>query len=235
MWLVFTLSFLFFFSLHVGVDRYFSGYLFHDTLKISRGLASVFLSILGFISLYFYFSWWEYGFLLRHTTPEPFLEALVYGLMGHFCADFLWLAYGWKKRESQPRMDLLIHHGFGLFVCIYALQTQLAYAIIGVALTSEMMPVTTGIGALGTLFHQKSSEPLANRLRVFVILGWRLPLWIFVFFRLTLECWRGEARASISSHYITAFSTCLFLIALDSYWSFCCFKKMKTLKSVASS
>lgn len=225
-WLASTCFFL---VLHILIQPWIRNHPFHVRLKISRGVASLVLSLIGFYTLVCYFPLWKYAFILKHPPGQDlFLDSAVWILMGHFLADFIWLAYGISTEKSKPRADLVIHHVFGLVVCIWALYLEMGYAMIALAMTAELMPVTTGIHAWGQIFSNKTLESFSVKLRLFVLLGWRIPLWLFVFFRLAWELFSGASRAELKNIYPICFFTAAFLIVLDIYWSRACFKNMKS-------
>lgn len=225
----------FFLILHLGVHFWIPTSPFHVHLKISRGFASLVLSLVGFYTLYLAFPFWRKAFIIQHPPEDVFFHALVYGLMGHFLADFFWLAYGYSAEKSKPRMDLIIHHVFGFLVCAYALYLNVGYQMIGVGMTAEMMPVTTGIHSLGQILKKKSLERFSVYLRLLVLLAWRLPLWIFVFSVLLREFFTGNTRIELQNIYPICFVICLFMIGLDCYWSRSCLKSLSVPqeKSVA--
>ncbi|MEK7486193.1 MAG: hypothetical protein AABZ60_17860 [Planctomycetota bacterium] len=225
-------SLLFFLFLHSAINLWFSSSPFHIRLKISRGFASLILSLVGFYVLYQGFFFWRQAFIIKHTAEDTFFNALVYGLMGHFLADFFWLAYGYSKEKSKPRLDLIIHHIFGFLVCAYALYLNVGYLMIGIGMTDEMMPVTTGIHSLGQILGKKSLEQRSVFLRLVVLLGWRLPLWIFVFTILLREFATGNTRVELQNIYPICFIICLFMIALDLYWSRSCIKNLRVIQKI---
>ena len=142
---------------------------------------------------------------------------------GHFVADFLWLAYGAAAYGSRPRVDLIVHHLLGMVVSFASYRLGIGYAMICVGLISELMPVTTGLHAWGQMRNDGRLENLAARLRLGVLVGLRLPMWIFVLGMVLREMWTAP-RPEIDSVYPVAVVTALALIALDLYWSRLCYQ-----------
>src|SRR4051812_19313524 len=86
---------------------------FHVAFRVTRGVASIVLTAVGFFALVHWSSLWRDAWLVRQD--EPLATALVMIPLGHFAADFLLLGWGWATRGSVPRMDLVIHHALGSF------------------------------------------------------------------------------------------------------------------------
>jgi hypothetical protein len=144
---------LFFLLLHATVAHYARGQEFHVQLKLSRGLASVLLTAIGVYALLQWWALWPQAFLARHT-PEQQIYALICIVSGHFIADFGLLAWGWLRHGSSPRKDLVAHHALGVVVCAVVFYYGFGHALFGAALTTELMPVTSGVAALAPLLHR---------------------------------------------------------------------------------
>lgn len=218
--LTFTAAVLFFLLAHVAAAT--ARMPFHVELKLSRGFAALILSAIGFFVLIGWFPLWRKIFLVPNEGQDLLLQFILV-LNGHFVADFLWLAYGAVAHGSRPRMDLIVHHLLGMVVSYAGYRIGIGFAMICVGLTSELMPVTTGLHALGLTRGDGRLESLATRLRFGVLVGWRLPMWIFVLAMVLREMWTAP-RAEIESVYPVAVATALALIALDVYWSRLCYR-----------
>jgi hypothetical protein len=167
-----------FLVLHLVVGRWLEAP-FHVELKVSRGLASVFLVLVGLGSLVLFFPLWRRAFLTPHEFSSP-ASAVVVFLAGHLVADLLWLAYGALTQGSEPRRDLILHHLLGLVACAVSLGFGFGQAVIAVALTAEAMPVATGLGAWGKLTGDRRLERRAVVASLSILCLWRVPAWLFV-------------------------------------------------------
>lgn len=213
--ITFVASTLFFLLLHVIITGR-SQQPFHIALKIARGYAAAVLTLVGIFSLFYWHDLWREAFLVRHEHGSLGYH-IVWFVIGHLVADFLWLAYGYYDRESRPRSDLIIHHAAGLIACAAALYLQAGYAAIGVALSSEIMPVTTGIGAWGRARGDRRIEMLAVRLRLVALVGWRIPLWLFI---LTMVIVRlGTGVGDRTALFVVALLAVVFVLGLDVFWT----------------
>ncbi len=146
---------------------------------MSRGLASVLLVTIGFSTLAAYFEMWPRAFLTDHDFGSP-PWYLVMIICGHFVSDLLWLAWGWIACSSVPRLDLIVHHVVGLGAATAALYWQLGYLLLAIAMTTELMPVATGLGAWGKVRSSLPIERFAVGFSIAALLLWRLPFWIYV-------------------------------------------------------
>lgn len=195
---------------------------FHVELKLSRGFAAAILSAIGFFVLIERFSLWPLAFLVPNADDD-LLPHFILVLNGHFVADFLWLAYGAAVHGSRPRIDLIVHHLLGMVVSFASYRIGIGFAMICVGLTSELMPVTTGLQAWAQVLDNRRLEHWATRLRLGVLVGWRLPLWILVL-GIVLHEMSTAPRAEIEPVYNVAVGTALAIIALDLYWSRLCYQ-----------
>eukprot|EP00958_Prasinococcus_capsulatus_P018844 scaffold2254_cov393-Prasinococcus_capsulatus_cf.AAC.12 len=127
---------LFFLAVHVWAQTHFKqdAANFHIKTALSRGV--------GFVPT-------------AGVTIDMFNLFTVYRLaLGHFIADLLWLAYALVTHNISPRKDLIAHH----VLCLagFSFMMDSPGAVMGaVALTTEMMPMTSAIGAFGrAVSHQ---------------------------------------------------------------------------------
>lgn len=148
---------------------------FQEAFRVTRGIASVGLAAIGFAVMI--------GARdlapLAWIVPErgPLAPALIQVALRHFIADALLLAWGARRHGERPRPDLIAHHVLGGIGGGLALALHVAQELYLVLFTSELMPVTTGLSAIGALRGSAALEALGARLRLGVLLGWRLPLW----------------------------------------------------------
>lgn len=225
---IFLGAFAFFMAVHVGIGRW-SQRAFHVDLKLSRGIAALLLSIMGFWGLANYFDAWRYAFLIPND-PDSLLGACVLIILGHMFADFAWLAIGARYYNSKPRQDLIIHHivvVIGCFCCYY-LDVGYLFAVVG--MSTELMPVTTGLGSLGRVLDNERLEIASMRLRLVVLWFWRIPVWLLVLSVLSWEVMTGNMRAALGMAYPIAIVACLGLVGMDIYWSR---QSLKALQRVA--
>ncbi|MDY7094159.1 MAG: TLC domain-containing protein [Acidobacteriota bacterium] len=204
-----------FLVLHWAVGRWLEAP-FHVELKVSRGLASVFLVLVGLGSLVLFFPLWRRAFLTPHEFSSP-ASAVVVFLAGHLVADLLWLAYGALVQGSQPRRDLILHHLLGLAACAVSLGFGFGQAVIAVALTAEAMPVATGLGAWGKLTGDRRLERRAVVASLSILCLWRVPAWFFVGGVAVWAVLRppGDALPFI---YPLCVAVAGCLVALDLFW-----------------
>ncbi len=220
---LFTLLFL---ALHFWWLRRQPPLAFSPALRISRGLGALLLTIAGLICMLANLDLWPRAFVAPVTKGDPsYLPT--YLALGHFLADFLWLAYGKLARGEKPRMDLIIHHGAGLVACGLVLSLEMATVLLAVALTAEVMPITSGIlGWAGATGNSRLAK-IAVRLRLASLLCWRLPLWIF----LTVVTVGIVSHASAPENMLFLYRLILvflaFIILLDLYWSRLCWRNLR--------
>lgn len=214
---IFLGSFAFFMLLHIVIGRW-SKRAFHVDLKLSRGIAAFLLSIMGFWGLANYFDAWRYGFLIPND-PDTLLLACVLVVNGHMFADFAWLAIGAKYFNSKPRMDLIIHHILVVVGSLCCVWLGVGYLVVVVGMSTELMPVTTGLGSLGRVLDKESLEIASMRLRLFVLWIWRLPVWFLILGALGWEVVTGNTREALGIAYPIGIVACIGLIFMDVFWS----------------
>lgn len=151
---------------------------FHRSLRLSRGLVSVLLVAIGFSTLAAYFDMWPRAFLAGHVQGS-LPGHLVMVICGHFAADLIWLAWGWIAHDSVPRKDLIVHHLIGGAACGAALYWQVGYLLVAIGMTTELMPVATGLGAWGKVKDSLAIERFAVGFSIASLLLWRLPFWFY--------------------------------------------------------
>ncbi len=215
--MTFLAAFVFFMGVHIGIHRW-SRRAFHVDLKLSRGIAAFLLSCMGFWGLANWFDAWRYGFLVPNE-PGTLLLACVLIVNGHMLADFVWLAIGARYFNSKPRMDLIIHHVLVVVASISAYVLDVGFLVIVIGMSTELMPVTTGLGSLGRVLGKESLEVSSMRLRLFVLWIWRLPMWIVILSVLGREVLTGTTREALSGAYPIAIGACIGLIIMDAFWS----------------
>jgi hypothetical protein len=223
---------LFFLLLHAAVALRTPGAAFHVQLKLSRGLASVVLTGIGVYGLSQWWSLWPQAFLVRHA-PGSDAWRLIAFVSGHFIADVLLLAWGWLRHGSSPRKDLLAHHALGIVACFVVFYYGIGHAFFAIALTTEMMPVTSGIAALAPLLNRPVLERRATQLRLAVLALWRLPLWALL---VVLVLWRvsqGEPDGLIALGQRIALASLAVIIILDSYWARLCLASLRAGRAPA--
>jgi hypothetical protein len=210
----------FFIVLHVGFLRLPKSN-FSRAMKLSRGVAAVILSVVGFYGLFADLSQWQSAFIFHHdqgSILERNLHFCMLVCMGHFVADLLWLAWGNVRYGTAPRNDLIIHHLLGVVAFGYALQNELAYVACLITMVSEVMPVTTGIAAYGQRVQNMSIVRFANRWRLRLLVWWRVPLWSAMAVLSIRALIIGGYPQDLFVPYVL--STCGFsgLLLLDRFW-----------------
>jgi hypothetical protein len=205
-------------AIHAGVAAR-TGLGFADAFKLSRGLASLGLAALGFFALLRWSpAWWATAWVT--SSPDPLAVTLVQIPVGHFLGDFALMAWGRAREGSAARLrpDLVAHHGLGLFAAGTVIAWPIAAPLYLVLFTTELMPVTTALAGLATLRKSRGLTRAAVRGRVLVLLGWRLPLWLWLavrFFGLWADgAFVGDRRAvyGFSSVFL------VIMLGLDALW-----------------
>lgn len=152
---------------------------FHVALKVSRLWASAALVAVGFFCLAEHWHLWPRAFIADHPA-HSWLRPINAFFLGHFIADLGWLYWGRWRWQSEPRTDLVIHHLVGIAAMSTAFAFDTGYAVLAVALTTEMMPVATGVIAWARLLGDRRLEKRGYRASLAISLSWRLPLWLLV-------------------------------------------------------
>ncbi|MFT7517655.1 MAG: hypothetical protein ACI84O_001450 [Myxococcota bacterium] len=194
---------------------------FNRAMKLSRGIAAVILSVIGFYGLLANIGQWQSAFIYHHTGEEAAGGVLYYCMlvcMGHFIADLLWLIWGQLRYKIRPRADLIIHHVIGIIAFGYALQHQLAYVACLVTMASEVMPVTTGIAAYGQRVQNMGIVTFANRWRFLLLVWWRVPLWAAMVILSVRVLIGGSYSDDLFVAYIISTAGFSALLLLDRFW-----------------
>ena len=204
-----------FLGLHWSVAR-ISGRSFRTALKLSRGIAATMLVLTG---LFVAIEWWE----LRRVAflaaqPDP-LDAWPVGIFaGHLAADLFWILGGRLVLDSRVARDLVIHHLLGIAACGAAVFFAAGYALIGVILLSEVLPVTTGLAAWARTHERSELERNVLRSSLGLILLFRIPLWLAIggAFVAVLATGRAEPiHWAVSPVLLPGLAL---VAALDLYW-----------------
>jgi hypothetical protein len=194
---------------------------FNHAMKLSRGVAAVILSVIGFYGLFADLGQWKSAFIYHHTG-EGILERNLYFCMlvcmGHFIADLLWLVWGKVRYGIPSRKDLIIHHLIGVVAFGYALHHELAYVACLITMASELMPVTTGIGAYGQRMQNMNIVRFANNWRLLLLLWWRVPLWGFMALLSIRALFSGDYQDDLLIPYILATLGFSGMLLLDRFW-----------------
>lgn len=207
---------LFFLAVHIAVAGR-PGMPYRAGLTVSRGIAAVVLTAAGVWAVVAAWELWPLAFI-SHEPPGAPAYLLIHLALGHLLADFLWLGYGAWRHGERPRPDLVIHHALGLLVCAVVFAWRMAPFAVGLALTAEVMPVTSGVGGWARHTANARLAGFAQRLRLVVLLGWRLPLWTAIGLVVLHLVASGEAPSLRRIHYL-ALVLVPAIIALDVYWS----------------
>lgn len=204
-----------FFLLHLAVARR-SERSFTRNLKLSRGVAAAVLVATGVASLVRWWELWPQGFLAVH---ESWIDAWpVEVFAGHLMADLFWLGAGRVLSESRAARDLVLHHLLGLIACAAAWGYSAGYALVGVVLLTEILPVLTGIGAWA---RNRRSQPLEHgvlwaSLGALVLV--RLPLWAFLGVTVAELLLADQASPIHRALAPIFFPALAFVVVLDLYW-----------------
>ncbi len=223
-------SLVFFLLLHAAVARR-RRRPFHVDLRLSRGVASLLLVAVGVYAVGRWFALWPRGFAA--VNDDPVAAGVVAFLAGHLVADLAWLAWGALGRGSAPRRDLVVHHLLGLAGCAAAAWLGVGYALIAVILTTEAMPVATGLGTWAELADNRRLELWALRGQVGVLLVWRLPLWLFLLAALAASSRQGTLPGPPPTLAIAVVALA-FVLALDVYWTRECLAAERELRGAAA-
>ncbi len=209
-------SAIFFLLLHAAIQRQ-TRETFLVAFKLGRGIASIILSSIGFYAL---FHWWglaSAGFMGRHAGDIP-AHLLVQFIFGHFIADFILLAWGWWRERAKPRPDLVIHHGLGLFAIAVVNHYTIGHALFLVLFTTEMMPVTSGLAGWAALKKNLQLERQAQKLRLAVLMLWRVPLWFVIGALMIYNLLMLTPDPLLAVGYSFSLAFLVVTLSLDSFW-----------------
>jgi hypothetical protein len=190
---------------------------FNRAFKLSRGIAALMLTVVGFIGVLSAIGHWRTGFLYSHEADDilRFGVAMAYG---HLLSDFIWMAKGRSKHQIKPRLDLLIHHGLGAIAYAYSMYVEVGYALVMLSLASEIMPCFTGLEAWGRHRDRPGTQLVAARARLLVLMFWRIPLWAFALTMLWSTALGGHMQPGLEFIYKFSITCLTFLLGLDVYW-----------------
>lgn len=200
---------------------------FNLRFKLLRGLASVLLTAIGFYALVHWQEFWRQCYMTRHTG-DVLAYTLVLFITGHFLADFLLLGYGWVRHREKPRPDLVVHHLLGVFASWVVMHYDIGHALYLLMMTAEMMPVTSGVAALGALLQRPRMEQLGSELRLAALVLWRMPMW-FVVGYLCLQSLEHPAEPILVIGYRFSLAFLVLTFSLDSYWIVQCIKALQRI------
>jgi hypothetical protein len=204
-----------FLAIHLAVAR-ISGQRFRRSLKLSRGIAATILVATGAATLVRWWPLWNRTFIALHTDPVETWPVAVFA--GHLAADLAWLLGGRVFLEARAARDLVIHHLLGIAGCVAAVVFGAGYALIGVVLLSEVLPVLTGLGALARTWRLENLEHWVLRASLAAIVGFRIPLWLFLGTTLIASLATGTAGAIHHAVAPIALPGLALVLVLDLYW-----------------
>ncbi|KAA3606691.1 MAG: hypothetical protein DWQ01_16885 [Planctomycetota bacterium] len=204
----------FFLILHAVAMRWESAW--PRAFKLSRGMAAFLLTVLGFAALMAGFEHWPQAFLYHHPEDDWMRLGLLV-VMAHLLSDFLWMGVGTYRHGITQRRDLIVHHGVGIVAYAFALHLRVGYALSLVAMTTELMPVTTGLHALGKKMSWDGVVQLSDRARLYLLIGFRLPVWVILFVLVSRVLFLGEP-GDLALPFSVALAGTIGLICLDVYW-----------------
>ncbi len=184
--------------------------------KLSRGIAAAVLTTLGVLALIDALPQWRSAFLYVHEEGD-WMRYGVYCIYGHLLSDFIWMAVGRWRFGIKPRADLIIHHALGLLGFGAALYLHVGYALALITMITELMPVTTGISALGKRIAVPALVDGSEKARLHVLVWLRLPLWLTLL-TLTATVLALGTPGSLLPAYLVAFGGLAGLVLLDVYW-----------------
>jgi len=204
-----------FFFVHLAVARR-SDRSFTRNLKLSRGIAAAVLVATGAASLV---RWWELWPQVFLTVHESRAEAwAVEILAGHLLADLLWLGAGRVLHDSRAARDLVLHHLLGLVACAAAWGFRAGYALVGVVLLTEVLPVLTGVGAWARNRRNEALEHAVLWASLGAVALFRIPLWVFlgvIYTDLLLSGAAAPVHHTVAPIFVPGL---LFVLVLDLYW-----------------
>jgi hypothetical protein len=216
-----TLIFVGFFIVLHAIFASLPKFNFGRAFKVSRGVAALLLSVVGFFAIFSDLQNWSQAFIYFHSSHSQ-LEEIWYWCMhlclGHFWADLLWLFWGRIRYKVDPRKDLIIHHLIGIIAFSYALYHQLAYPACLITMASELMPVTTGLSAYGQRIKNLRLVKWSKDTRLKILIWWRVPLWTAMSALSLTVLISKKVAPGLLLPYIMGAAGFAALLFLDRFW-----------------
>lgn len=184
---------------------------------ISRAAAAALLTVLGMFALVDALPMWETAFLYRHE-PDDWMRLGLTAIFAHMLSDFVWIAWSRWRFGIVPRKDLVIHHGLGLIVYGTALAIEIGYAFALITMITEVMPVTSGYGAIGKVVGRPEMVESSARWRLRVLIFLRFPVWLALFALICRVLILGLVPDGLMPAFIIAFCALIAVMGLDRYW-----------------
>lgn len=188
---------------------------FEVAFRLTRGVASVLLTFIGFFMLFYAYSLWPEAWVIQQR--DGVAAACITFALGHFVADFFLLAWGRLWHGEPARLDLIAHHALGMVGGSLALYLRVAQELFVLMYTAELMPVTTAMSAIGALRANKALERLGAQLRLVTLLGWRMPMWAVIGVLTVYNLLSGPDPLRATALWLTLLFLSV-LITLDVTW-----------------
>jgi len=187
------------------------------TFSVTRAVISAGLVLLGFAALAEQWPNRFRAFMARHPTDDfAFLVSAM--LAAALVADFVWMVWRFARWRVPSRRDLLVHHAMAVPALAYAFDHRVGFGLIGVAATTELMAVCSGVVATGRLRGRPELQALGRRCCIAVLIGWRIPVWLFLTIVSIRILANPAARAGFTVEYSILVATTILLCALDVFW-----------------
>jgi hypothetical protein len=190
---------------------------FRDAFRVSRSVAAAVLSALGFFAIAYWHQHAPSAYVL--PTPDALATSLLAFPLAHFLADFFILSHAWQKHREVPRNDLLIHHGLGVIAGYLTYTYSVGAPMFLLLFSTELMPVSTGMTAIGDWLHKPLLQRVGAWLRIVVLVGWRMPLWAWLGRQTLIAMATPSSADAMAVHRLTMGFLCT-IIALDLYWTY---------------
>jgi len=159
---------------------------------------------------------WHSAFVYTHEKGDWMRLGLL-AVYGHLIADLVWMAVGRLRLGVHTRVDLIIHHIVGLTAFGFALYLHVGYAIALLTMVAEVLPVSTGLTALGKRIDSPTLIDAGQRLCLHVLAWIRLPLWALLFF-LAIDVLRDGRAGDLYWVFMVVAFALIALITLDLCW-----------------
>ena len=197
---------------------------FPRAFKLSRAAAALVLTALGVAALVDAWPHWREAFLYRHAPGDWMRQGLLI-VLGHLLADFLWMEVGRRRFGIRPRLDLILHHGLGVLGFGAALVLGIGHALALMTMITELLPVTTGVNALGKRAALSGLTRAADRARLHVLAWLRIPFWMLLMALVVHALLRG-GTGELLPGYLVAACGLVMLVVLDSFWITRCLRSV---------